>query len=728
MLTEVFFTVLEISLSLSVVILLLLLISFRINKNYIAKWKYWIWLVIAIRLLLPFNLTIPQAPMQFEFPQSQVFTSPASTPIQPAEPSETVDAAMTSYELPNDSPIQPGQPTNTTSPSVATTDRLTLSQLASLIWLAGIIVFLTYHAIGYHLFKKRALRWSYPNQQVSIKQIYKYTSKELNINRQIPVIISDNVYSPMMLGFLKPILILPQMNYSETELYYILKHELIHYKRRDVWYKLFMLMANAFHWFNPLVYLMFRQASKDLEISCDAEVLKTADDQARKQYTEMIMNSVNEQMKRRHTVLSSDFGGGIKMLKERFVHIRNGKKKRKGIWVFMLLLICIVVVGFLIGCNERSEPSVDPSSSAQTETAQRYVNEDLGFALTFPAYWIDKYTAGSNPNNDENVIQFDYNGGFNLFTIERIAGEDILQEELIAIPPAKIVMQGNGYTYVAYTSGDVQVPVEKGEEAIREYKEMYSGIDDLLTSIQVVGQDEPLAHVPGYKVIGTGYFQAEVPKTWDLIRSEQDLIWSLQQGDEHIGEIRFVVWDGQTASTADENSRYQSMIKDGQKASIQVFSAVVDQQTFDQIVASFEFRGGAYSVIDMESYAAQYVKAGAEKWFGMIKGFHMKDGKPVSVDIELMEFISDTDDNYPNGFRIERLNTIRTVDLMPEAEVAPLINGASYGLYQMPHIESWIDEDGQLREEYAANDFTSTYYDFIVRNGVVTHIFGHYVP
>ena len=440
------------------------------------------------------------------------------------------------------------------------------------------------------------------------------------------------------------------------------------------------------------------------------------------------MNSVHEQVKRRHTVLSSDFGGGIKMLKERFVHIRYGKKKRKGIFGFMLLLMCIVIVGFLIGFNERSEPSVDPSSSEQTETEQRYVNENLGFALSFPANWIDKYSAGPNPNNDENIIQFDYNGGFNLFTIERIAGEDILQEELIAIPPTKIVMQGNGYTYVAYTSGDVQVPVEKGEEAIGEYKEMYSGIDDLLKSIQLVGNDEPLADAPEFKVIGTGYFKAEIPKTWELIRYEQDLSWILLQGEEHIGEIRFVVWDGQTTSTVDENSRYQSLIEDRRKASIQVLSDAVDQQTFDQIVASFEFRGGAYSVIDMQSYAAQYVKAGAEQWFGMIKGFNMEGGKPVSVNIELMKFISDMDDNNPNGFRIERLNTTRTVDLMSDAEVAPLINGVSYGLYQMPHIESWIDEDGQLREEYASNDFTSSYYDFIVRNGVVTHIFGHYVP
>lgn len=56
-------------------------------------------------------------------------------------------------------------------------------------------------------------------------------------------------------------------------LYFILKHELIHYKQKDLWYKLLLLMAQVIHWFNPLVYIMVEQAEQDLEARCDLKVV-----------------------------------------------------------------------------------------------------------------------------------------------------------------------------------------------------------------------------------------------------------------------------------------------------------------------------------------------------------------------------------------------------------------------------------------------------------------------
>ncbi|MGZ9585168.1 M56 family metallopeptidase [Paenibacillus marinisediminis] len=730
MLTDLFLTILEISLSISIVIFVLLMISSRINKRFIAKWKYWIWLVIAVRLLFPFNLTLPQAPVQIAIPQSQVIFPPTPAPTSPAAPAKTIDVVPVLPVFPDTRPIQP---VNTPIPETTAAESITLPQIAALFWLIGIIIFLLYHVSGYLVYKKRVLRWGYPNQQEHLNLIYQHLADELKIKKQITIMISESTHSPMMMGFLKPILLIPDIRYSETELYYILKHELIHYKRRDMWYKLVLLTANAFHWFNPFVYLMFREASKDLEISCDDEVLKTADYKDRKQYTEVILNSINEQVKRRHTVLSTDFDGGAKMLKERFFHILNTKRKRRGIWGFIILILCVVMVGFMVGCKDRPNPVVSTNSPEQIETEQQYVNQELGFALAIPPSWQDKFTAGPNPNNDKNIVQFSYNGGFVLFSIERIEGEHIQQEELPAIPPMKIVMQGNGFTYVSYMSGDVQVPVEKGEEAIREYRTMYGGVDELLKSIQPVGNEQPIAHTQGFKVIGTGYFKAEIPERWTIVRSDNDLSWSLMQGDEHVGEIRYEVWDGKTALVENEHTRYQSMIMDYTKASVDVIPSLVDQHTFKQIVASFEFRGGAHSVIEMQSNAARYVQMGAEKWFGMIKGFNMQDGEPVSVNIELMKFIPDTDatvNKNPNGFRIENLNEIRTVDVQPGCEVAPLIDNVSYGLYTTPNIGIWIDDQGQLASEYASStdDFSNTYFDFIVQNGAVVQIFGHYIP
>ena len=73
-----------------------------------------------------------------------------------------------------------------------------------------------------------------------------------------------------MTGLLRPRLLLPHEHYDVQELRYILRHELCHLKRRDMLLKLVLLAANAMHWFNPVVYLMLRQADEDIELACDS--------------------------------------------------------------------------------------------------------------------------------------------------------------------------------------------------------------------------------------------------------------------------------------------------------------------------------------------------------------------------------------------------------------------------------------------------------------------------
>ncbi|WP_243626520.1 M56 family metallopeptidase, partial [Candidatus Cryosericum septentrionale] len=74
----------------------------------------------------------------------------------------------------------------------------------------------------------------------------------------------------------------------------ILKHELVHYKRGDIWYKLLMICANAVHWFNPLVYLVVTASNQDLEMSSDSAVIQNADAVFRKRYSEAILAAVRK--------------------------------------------------------------------------------------------------------------------------------------------------------------------------------------------------------------------------------------------------------------------------------------------------------------------------------------------------------------------------------------------------------------------------------------------------
>ena len=150
----------------------------------------------------------------------------------------------------------------------------------------------------------------------------------------------------MMIGFINPRILLPLADFSENDLSFILKHELIHYKRRDLWYKCLILVATTMHWFNPIVYLMAKAVNFQCELSCDAEVIKNTNIDMREKYCEMIIGMVKNQSKLK-TALSTNFYGGKKGMKKRIVSIMDIKKKRKGLFIICLTIMMTMVIGIV---------------------------------------------------------------------------------------------------------------------------------------------------------------------------------------------------------------------------------------------------------------------------------------------------------------------------------------------------------------------------------------------
>lgn len=105
--------------------------------------------------------------------------------------------------------------------------------------------------------------------------------------------VSGEAQGPMLIGFMKPMIILPERSYSQQELLLILRHELVHHRQHDLWYKLVLLAANAVHWFNPLVYLLIGQANRDVEQVCDEKVVANQDMAYRKAYSMTILQAMS---------------------------------------------------------------------------------------------------------------------------------------------------------------------------------------------------------------------------------------------------------------------------------------------------------------------------------------------------------------------------------------------------------------------------------------------------
>ena len=196
-----------------------------------------------------------------------------------------------------------------------------------------------------------------------LRQVCELSGK-LRVKPNIRILRYEDAESPMVIGFLKPVLVLPNCDYSEEELFFVLKHELIHIKRHDIYLKLLFVTANALHWFNPLIYIMQKEAVVDMELSCDEEVIRQTAYADRKAYTETLLSTFNKQHKK-GTFLTTQFYGGKIIMKKRFKNILTRSPKKNGV-LLCIGAVCIVLIsGMLIGCSVINNDS--PEESGQTD-------------------------------------------------------------------------------------------------------------------------------------------------------------------------------------------------------------------------------------------------------------------------------------------------------------------------------------------------------------------------
>lgn len=377
---KIFFTLLEISAGTSVVILVVRLLSARINRTFVARWKYWLWLVLAVRLLIPWNPDFSAAPARVEVNIPEVSIS---APVQPPQ------------EIPPTSPAGPG-----VSPGLSETAAAPMTTIDLLwsLWILGMVLFGLWHLLSYLHFQRNVFRWSRPVEKESpLAAALEQVSEAMGVGAGIRLLFNNQLQSPLMFGFFRPVLVMPRRDYQREELFFILRHELTHYKRRDIWYKALLLAANTVHWFNPVIWLMVRNADRDLEISCDAAVVAGADKETRRRYSEVILANIRREPLVA-TVLSTHFYGGKETMKERFANILNTKKRRTGVVVFAAVLLSVLLIGGLVACGAQPEESSEPSQSDSPAVSTADDQEVLEAALE--AITLENY-----PHSSEETIE-----------------------------------------------------------------------------------------------------------------------------------------------------------------------------------------------------------------------------------------------------------------------------------------------------------------------------------
>lgn len=155
------------------------------------------------------------------------------------------------------------------------------------IWLCGIIIFTTKNFTAYIKFKRSIKKEPHIDDKI-INDLINSMSKVYGQTNRFCVIKTNLVSVPLLFGIFKPYIILPEVELSNKELYYIIKHEVIHYYHYDIWIKWYVEIIAIIYWWNPLVYILRQQVEKLLEIRVDTSVTKQMNALERIHYLECI--------------------------------------------------------------------------------------------------------------------------------------------------------------------------------------------------------------------------------------------------------------------------------------------------------------------------------------------------------------------------------------------------------------------------------------------------------
>lgn len=163
-------------------------------------------------------------------------------------------------------------------------------------------------------------------------------------------------------------LILPQEEWDATELYYVLRHEMTHVRRKDILYKTLLLLANGIHWFNPAAWLLRFRASQDLEISCDMLIMEGAPEEVRRRYCETILSAA-QRSTMRGLGTSTTFGSTKRSIMERFREIFDERRRKKGIPVLIFVVLMVLLCGGVVIQSEENAYTKDPQKPSSSEVS-----------------------------------------------------------------------------------------------------------------------------------------------------------------------------------------------------------------------------------------------------------------------------------------------------------------------------------------------------------------------
>lgn len=360
----------------------------RFGRRYGAGLRYYVWLILAVGLLIPVRprITLPAGSLplfQSLLPQSG-FPIPGLEAILGLPPGGIQEA--------RGSGAGPGTGGLETSGLEGAAGSGLWAEALALLWLAGALICLGVHLRQYGRLASLTRRWQREEMDSLCQAAYRRAAAELGIRRPPRLYRCACVKTPMMLGLLRPRILLPEQDYREVELAFILRHELIHHRRKDLWYKAFLLAVQCLYWFDPVVYPIARSVVRACERSCDQAVVRNRPREERQAYGRILLAEA-QAAGGMGSVLTTGFCGEAGETRGRILEVLDQTRKRRGLLPVCLCLVLAGLAGMTFaapaeaadpGQEVRAESPADPEqeirAESQTQTSPDRMAVDWGMA------------------------------------------------------------------------------------------------------------------------------------------------------------------------------------------------------------------------------------------------------------------------------------------------------------------------------------------------------------
>ena len=338
---------------------ILLIAKWVFRNNLSSRMQYNMWLLLLGLLAVPFMpFRLVSFPQIFSWLSSVRNSSASHTDVGANNVMDTGLSGTTNWM--NDFAISVNHDTS------SVTGYILLS-----IWIVGMLVMMIL-VIKSSLRLRTIKRSALPLQNPKVRRLYNKCLNEMKITRNIPVYSTAFLKSPIIVGFLKPCIYLPIhliSDYHESDMRYMLLHELQHYRHKDAIANYLMNFAGVLYWFNPFVWFALREMRNDREVACDTSVLKMLEEDDYEDYGNTLINFI-EKVSFSPFPFAANLSGNMKQMKRRIINIASYEKptfckKLKGMTAFILTTVLIMGLTPFISTYAADESRYQWKSSSE---------------------------------------------------------------------------------------------------------------------------------------------------------------------------------------------------------------------------------------------------------------------------------------------------------------------------------------------------------------------------